>query len=1452
MKNWQKLVLVFGVLVVAGLVLYLVFFIEKSEPVIDEEVLREINETNSSRVIVFLRDVPSEDISKYQNRTLNRLIKEDFETSYTYETIGGFSGELTSSGLEKLKKDPSVAYIFIDREGVGSLYETVPLIKADLLNNPLTGLSLTGHGETTCIIDSGIDYNHPALGGGWGNKVIGGYRFLDQGGSKQDCSIDPSACYDDHGHGTAVAGIISSTDEIYRGIAPDSKIVVLNVLKNSSDGRSRGWESDFIAAIDWCTKNKAKYNISVISMSIGDGEKYTSPCDNINPIYFNSIKKAVEGGIVFVASAGNMNYSDGIGMPGCFSKAISVGATTKDDQIASYSNRANFMDLLAPGGEYFSRVWTTSIGGGFNMGFGGTSAAAPHVSGVTLLMIQYEKINGREISQEEIRVVMRETGKNVEGFPRIDSLGAIYSLIGCPLEMEGEGTTLSPCMVESCEHLASIIKNPSFNYILNQDIDCSNISNFQPIGNCETGYWDCLERGIPFSGKFYGNNKTISNLRIDANNDYVGLFGFTSEESFIEKLGLENITINGNSYVGGLVGLNYGEIREVYIRGNVSGYSNVGGIVGYSHGDIKNSYTEIKITASSEQVGGIAGGIYEGTISDSYATGIINSSKKSGGIAGYSYGDIKNVYFLGEINSVQEVSGRIVGNNFGNITNAFWFNDTQNPKNCYSQEDCHWLPWGPECTTQIGNEGCTIIQSQNSFYDPLSSIYSGWNFESVWDDVNHRRGLPPLKWQNFFVDREPPLINLTFPLDNLKIMDTRNILFNFSASDNVELKNCSFWSNFSGIWELNETMILIGQENSSYLNFYNLSDNNYIWNVECCDVSNNCDFSSKNYSFQIFYCISNMTNTSWSDWKNLTCAYNQMNQTRNKTKYDINDCGIFQNITYSEFRLVGPIYQNISFGNWTNITCLPNNTMNQTREVNSSDIYSCAPNTTFQEFRNEEYCFYCETNLTNSSWSDWTNLGCVESDMNQTRNLTQFDSNLCGIIENKTFFESRLLESNITSRNLSSWENLSCSANQMNQSKLIEFFDSSNLGCFSNLTEYEFRLVGPIYQNISFGNWTDITCLPDNTMNQTREINSSDIYSCASNITFQEFRSEEYCFFECDPIFGFDPYTENSIGNFFDYCISKDGLNLEVKKYYCEGWLLKNKSYTCPYGCLLEEGNYRGKCAGDGTTLECIPSNTEKDYYKKGNVTAGNYYKEDFCLTESLSDNMGITGQVIRVIKRVPIVGKVIFSESSPVESNKIVKWFCNNNSFDYEVYECPFGCSNGQCLPEVLRPCVESDWKEVLEPKDCPKSEEQNRTWAKINECNSTIGINKNISEIINCTYTPPTCSFIYSNWSECYANNTQNRRVLEEYPEYCEGGNPLLSKVCNYTSPESSSQESQDSQQTPSPDTQEVERGEGWQTAVPYVAPSQGRVVITRIVCRLTNLFNREKYWECYYSRI
>src|SRR3989338_7120208 len=137
-------------------------------------------------------------------------------------------------------------------------------------------MNITGKGETACVIDSGIDYTHPDLGGctndtflaGNCSKVIAGHDFKNN-------DTNP---IDDQGHGTHVAGIIASTNETYRGVAPDATLVAIKVCDNTTGGNCA--DEDIINGIDWCINNASKYNISVISMSLGGGS-FTTYCDDV-------------------------------------------------------------------------------------------------------------------------------------------------------------------------------------------------------------------------------------------------------------------------------------------------------------------------------------------------------------------------------------------------------------------------------------------------------------------------------------------------------------------------------------------------------------------------------------------------------------------------------------------------------------------------------------------------------------------------------------------------------------------------------------------------------------------------------------------------------------------------------------------------------------------------------------------------------------------------------------------------------------------------------------------------------------------------------------------------------------------------------------------------------------------------------------------------------------------
>ena len=111
---------------------------------------------------------------------------EEIEIDHVYSTINALSAEVTEEGLEKLKDDPNVERVDFNYPLKLSLDGSVPLINADdVWDISINGASLDGSGETVCVIDTGADYTHPALGGctteeflaGNCNKVIAGYDF---------------------------------------------------------------------------------------------------------------------------------------------------------------------------------------------------------------------------------------------------------------------------------------------------------------------------------------------------------------------------------------------------------------------------------------------------------------------------------------------------------------------------------------------------------------------------------------------------------------------------------------------------------------------------------------------------------------------------------------------------------------------------------------------------------------------------------------------------------------------------------------------------------------------------------------------------------------------------------------------------------------------------------------------------------------------------------------------------------------------------------------------------------------------------------------------------------------------------------------------------------------------------------------------------------------------------
>ncbi len=332
----------------------------------------------------------------------------DIEITRSYDTINAIAVNLTQAGLEQLRNDPNVEQILLDRTFSIQLAQSVPLIDADDVWNRTAGsVNVTGQGESICVLDTGIDFNHSAFT----NKIVGGYDYVNNDNSPQD---DAS-----NSHGTHVSGIAAGNSSSVKGVAPDARIVPIKVCNgaNSCTG------SAILAGIDYCNNNSVVYNIDAISMSLGDNGQYNS---TTCPTAFESaFATSASLGIIPVAASGNNGNTGGVSYPSCSSYAISVGSSSKADALDSFSNRGgDRFDVLAPGHSIVS-----SIVGGSTGSLTGTSMATPHVSGAIALIQQSQKSQGKSpLSVEEMRQLFKDTGVAVSGLPRIDVLAALVQL----------------------------------------------------------------------------------------------------------------------------------------------------------------------------------------------------------------------------------------------------------------------------------------------------------------------------------------------------------------------------------------------------------------------------------------------------------------------------------------------------------------------------------------------------------------------------------------------------------------------------------------------------------------------------------------------------------------------------------------------------------------------------------------------------------------------------------------------------------------------------------------------------------------------------------------------------------------------------------------------------------------------------------------------------------------
>lgn len=328
--------------------------------------------------------------------------------------INAVSMSVNENALNGLANNPNVEKIDIDGIVAMHIDKSVDVVKAPAVWERSDGTnSLTGVGTKIAIIDTGVDYTHPDLGGclGVGCKVVGGYDFVNS-------DTDPM---DDNGHGTHVAATAAGKGQIgstrMYGVAPDAQILAYKALNAAGSGYDSAIIASINRAVDPNNDGNPSDHADVINMSLGMNCRgyYTSSCGPTDARSI-AVDNASAAGVVSAISAGNSGpTSPSVGSPSTAKSSVSVAAGCSPHDslaykycgtgspIASFSSRGPVVvlgvdyqkpDVTAPGvmicaaRSKTAYVGSAPCGDSDHVRLSGTSMAAPHVAGVLALMKQ--------------------------------------------------------------------------------------------------------------------------------------------------------------------------------------------------------------------------------------------------------------------------------------------------------------------------------------------------------------------------------------------------------------------------------------------------------------------------------------------------------------------------------------------------------------------------------------------------------------------------------------------------------------------------------------------------------------------------------------------------------------------------------------------------------------------------------------------------------------------------------------------------------------------------------------------------------------------------------------------------------------------------------------------------------------------------------------------------------
>lgn len=360
---------------------------------------------------------------------------------------------VTPAALDKLIASERVQFVSEDEKLQPLLAQSAPIVGA----GSVWASGYTGSGWSVAVLDSGVQRDHPFLAGKVVREacfsttsVVDASQTLCPDGAESQIGTGAATPCAECSHGTHVAGIAAGNGPDFSGVARGASLIAVQVFSRFTGEAQCGvgvssclmsWTSDVLLGLEHVYSLRAQLNIAAVNLSLGSGLHLTyCDADPVKPAV-DSLRAA---GIATVVASGNEGYVGALSNPACVSSTVSVGATydvaglsnrsdgwdggtSSVDEVASFSNSATMLDLLAPGA-----LITSSVPGGAYATYMGTSMAVPHVAGCWAALKQAKPAAG----VSEIEQAIMNTGVPVADWrnglikPRLDCMAALDRLNG--------------------------------------------------------------------------------------------------------------------------------------------------------------------------------------------------------------------------------------------------------------------------------------------------------------------------------------------------------------------------------------------------------------------------------------------------------------------------------------------------------------------------------------------------------------------------------------------------------------------------------------------------------------------------------------------------------------------------------------------------------------------------------------------------------------------------------------------------------------------------------------------------------------------------------------------------------------------------------------------------------------------------------------------------------------